>query len=305
MRTSPSTRGMLLVLAATAGFASLGTLAGLAYETGMSSPVFVMLRAILGATLIGALLAVRPALRTPLGGIPSHERGMLLLAIVLNGAFNLALFGAFALATVPIALALYFTYPALVAVSSVALGRERFTRARVLGLVVAMVGVTLLLAERLAGAGGAVPLGILLACGAAALQAAYIVVARAGFPSVNAELAIMLVLVGGAVMAAGLAAATDGLAAFDGWSTRPGPWLAVLAAALFGTAAAKVWVLKGLRLIGGTRTAVIMLGEPFGGIVLAAVVLDQPLTPIEAAGGLLIVVAALLVQRAAPGRSGE
>jgi drug/metabolite transporter (DMT)-like permease len=75
----------------------------------------------------------------------------------------------------------------------------------------------------------------------------------------------------------------------------------VLGAALLGTAAAKVWVLKGLRLLGGTRTAIIMLGEPLGGILLAAVVLNQPLTAAEAAGGALIIVAALLVQRPAPG----
>jgi drug/metabolite transporter (DMT)-like permease len=77
----------------------------------------------------------------------------------------------------------------------------------------------------------------------------------------------------------------------------------VLAAAVLGTAAAKVWVLRGLRLLGGTRTAIIMLGEPLGGILLAAVVLEHSLAPLEAVGGVLIVVAALLVQRPAPGRT--
>jgi drug/metabolite transporter (DMT)-like permease len=87
------------------------------------------------------------------------------------------------------------------------------------------------------------------------------------------------------------------------WAGDPGAWLAVLAAAVLGTAAAKVWVLRGLRLLGGTRTAIIMLGEPLGGILLAAVVLEQSLAPLEAVGGVLIVVAALLVQRPAPGRT--
>jgi drug/metabolite transporter (DMT)-like permease len=50
-----------------------------------------------------------------------------------------------------------------------------------------------------------------------------------------------------------------------------------------------------------------MLAEPLGGILLAAAVLGQSLAPVEGVGGLLIVVAALLVQRPAPGRasSGE
>jgi drug/metabolite transporter (DMT)-like permease len=299
-RDSPL-RGAALVVAATAGFASLGTLACLAYEGGMSSPTFVMLRAGCGAALLGSLLAMRPSLRQPLGAFPARQRGMLLLAVGINGIFNLALFGAFALATVPITLAIYFTYPALVALVSVALGRERFTAARVIGLALGMVGVAFLLGERLANPGDAIPLGIALAVAAAGLQAAYLVVARSGFPAVPAELAITLVLVGGAVMAATLVAVTEGAHAFADWSADPAPWLAVLAAAVFGTAAAKVWVLKGLRLIGGTRTAIIMLGEPLGGIILAGLVLDQPLTPLEAAGGALILIAALLVQRPAPG----
>jgi len=303
MTHDPALRGALLVLAATAGFASLGTLAGLAYEAGMSSPTFVMLRAGIGAALLGGLVARRPSLRPPLAAVPSGQRRMLLLAVVVNGTFNLALFGAFALATVPIALAIYFTYPVIVALVSVALGRERFTVPRVTALALAMAGLALLVGEGLVNPGDAAPLGFALALAAAGLQAAYIVVARSGFAAVPAEMAITLVLVGGAAMAALLVAATEGAGAFAAWSGDPTAWLAVLGAALIGTAAAKVWVIKGLRLLGGTRTAIIMVGEPLGGILLAAVVLGQPLTPLEAAGGVLIIVAALFVLRRAPGRA--
>ena len=296
--------GALLVLAATAGFASLGTLAGLAYEAGMSAPAFVMLRAALGATLLAGLLAARPVLWVPPGRIEAGQRRMLALAVAINGVFNLALFGAFALATVPVALAVYFTYPVMVAVASVALGRERFTMLRLAALGLAMTGVVLVMGERLIGA-EAVPYGILLAVVAAACQAAYIVISRSGFPAVTAETAITLVLVGGAAIAAVAVAATDGGDFLAGWATDAGAWLALVAAAVIGTAAAKVWVLKGLRLLGGTRTAVIMLGEPVGGILLAAVVLNQPLTSLEAAGGGLIILAALLAQRPAAGRLSE
>jgi drug/metabolite transporter (DMT)-like permease len=303
MISDPARRGALLVVAATAGFASLGTLAGLAYEAGMSSPTFVMLRAGIGAALLGGLVAWRPSLRPRLAAVPSGQRGMLLVAVVVNGTFNLALFGAFALATVPIALAIYFTYPVIVALVSVALGRERFTVPRVTALALAMAGLALLVGEGLVNPGDAAPLGFALALAAAGLQAAYIVVARSGFAAVPAEMAITLVLVGGAAMAALLVAATEGAGAFAAWSGDPTAWLAVLGAALIGTAAAKVWVIKGLRLLGGTRTAIIMVGEPLGGILLAAVVLGQPLTPLEAAGGVLIIVAALFVLRRAPGRA--
>jgi drug/metabolite transporter (DMT)-like permease len=303
MKPSSQARGALLVVAATAGFASLGTLAGLANEAGMGSSSFVTLRAAIGATLLAGLLALRPALWVPLAAVPPRQRLMLLAAVGINGSFNLALFGAFALATVPVTLAIYFTYPALVALASVALGRERFAPLRLAGLALAMAGVVLLLGGRLWGGADAHPLGLVLAGTAAALQASYIVIARSGFPAVSAEQAITLVLAGGAAMAAVAVVTTDEAGSLARWAGDPGAWLAVLAAAVLGTAAAKVWVLRGLRLLGGTRTAIIMLGEPLGGILLAAVVLEQSLAPLEAVGGVLIVVAALLVQRPAPGRT--
>ena len=307
MKPSGPARGAMLVLAATAGFASLGTLAGLADRAGMGSSTFVTLRAAIGASLLAGLLALRPGLWSPLRWVPARQRMALLAAVASNGAFNLALFGAFALASVPVTLAVYFTYPALVAAASVALGRERLTALRLAGLALAITGVALLLGERLRdGAGGeALPLGMVLAVTAATLQAVYLVISRSGFPAVAAEQAITLVLVGGAAMAAITVVATGEAGSMDRWSREPAAWLAVLAAAVIGTAAAKVWVLRGLRLLGGTRTAVIMLGEPLGGILLAAAVLGQSLAPMEAVGGLLIVVAAVLVQRPAPGRHAQ
>jgi drug/metabolite transporter (DMT)-like permease len=307
MKPSGQARGALLVVAATAGFASLGTLAGLAERAGMGSSTFVALRAALGAALLAGLLALRPGLWVPLSRVPARQRVALGAAVAVNGAFNLALFGAFALATVPVTLAIYFTYPALVAAASVALGRERLTAMRFAGLALAAAGIALLLGGRLLDGGRAEPMGLVLAATAATLQASYLVISRSGFPAVAAEQAITLVLAGGAAMAAIIVLAAGEGGSLSRWAAEPAAWLAVVVAAVVGTAAAKVWVLRGLRILGGTRTAVIMLGEPLGGTLLAAAVLGQSLAPVEGVGGLLIVVAALLVQRPAPGRasSGE
>lgn len=298
-----STRGALLVLTASLGFATLGTLSGIAYQAGMSPAAFVTMRAVLGAALLGMLLAARPGLWTRIAALATRERAMLTVAIVVNGAFNLALFAAFGVMAVGIVLGIYFTYPIVVWIASVALRRERVTVARALALTLAMAGIGLILAERL-GAGGSAPLGLALAAAAAAGQATYIVISRHGFPSVSPEQAITLVLLGGAAMAMVAALLAEGPSAFGGaWVASGAAWLAVVAAAVLGTAAAKVWVLRGLRLLGGTRTAVIMLVEPVGGVVLASVVLSQSISLIEASGGLLILAAAVIVQVPAPARS--
>jgi drug/metabolite transporter (DMT)-like permease len=74
---------------------------------------------------------------------------------------------------------------------------------------------------------------------------------------------------------------------------------------LAGTLAAgipSILFLRGIRTIGGTRTGILMLFEPVVGVVLAAVLLREGLTPIQLAGGACILAAAVLVQRSADGR---
>jgi drug/metabolite transporter (DMT)-like permease len=299
---SDTVRGALLVFAASLGFATLGTLSSISYGEGMGPAAFVTLRAVLGAALLGILLAARPRLWSPLSSLARREQVMLGAAVAINGAFNLVLFAAFQATDVGIVLAIYFSYPVIVWLASVALRRERVTAARIVALGLAMVGVVLIVAERLIGAHTA-PIGLALAVAAALGQASYIVVARHGFPSVGAEQAITLVLLGGALMAGAAALLADGVTAFTGeWTTSIVAWLAVLAAAILATAAAKVWVLRGLRLLGGTRTAVIQLVEPVGGLVLAALILGQALSRVEIAGGLLVLAAAVIVQ--VPARAG-
>jgi hypothetical protein len=58
--------------------------------------------------------------------------------------------------------------------------------------------------------------------------------------------------------------------------------------------------LTGIRLIGGTGAGILMLFEPVVGVALAAWLLDEGLTPIQVVGGLAILLAALILQRAAP-----
>ena len=57
----------------------------------------------------------------------------------------------------------------------------------------------------------------------------------------------------------------------------------------------------GVRRIGGTRTAMVMLAEPVVAVVAAAIVLDQPVTFTEVVGGGAILLAAALVQRPTSG----
>jgi drug/metabolite transporter (DMT)-like permease len=137
----------------------LGTLSNLAYRAGMSAPMFTVLRAGIGALTLAALIAVTRRPTVAVRRLPRPERVSLAIAIVANATLNLALFAAYGAMSVALVLAVYFTYPILVALASVALGRERFTPARVAGLVLATAGLALVLARRPAPRSGSRRLG--------------------------------------------------------------------------------------------------------------------------------------------------
>jgi drug/metabolite transporter (DMT)-like permease len=61
--------------------------------------------------------------------------------------------------------------------------------------------------------------------------------------------------------------------------------------------------LTGIRLIGGTRTGILMLLEPVVALALASILLGEALRPIQLAGAAAILFAALLLQRAS--RTGD
>ncbi|MFL5677044.1 MAG: EamA family transporter, partial [Chloroflexota bacterium] len=72
---------------------------------------------------------------------------------------------------------------------------------------------------------------------------------------------------------------------------------------LFAAAIPSIMFLTGIRLIGGTRAGILMLFEPVVGVVLAALLLDERLAPIQVVGGFAILAAALVLQRSAVGAS--
>jgi drug/metabolite transporter (DMT)-like permease len=284
-------------------FATLGSLSGIAYRAGMGSATFVTVRAAIGAMVLLAVICLRSGCWVRLGSLSSRDRLMLGTAMAANATLNLTLFAAYGEMAVALVLAVYFTYPMLVSVASVLIGRERFTPVRSAGLLLAVAGLALIMWDQV-GAAALTPLGIAWALAAAVCQASYLTVSRAGYTRVPVEQATVLMLAGGGLLAGAVALAVDLPAGRLGtWVTDPSAWGAVLVAGLLGAALAKVWLLRAVRLLGGTRTAVLMLFEPVVGVLLAAVVLAQAITLLEALGGLVILSAAVLVQRPAPGRN--
>ena len=290
--------GTLDVSVAAIALGSLATVSALAYRSGMTPAAFVTSRALLGAGIL-AVYAWFRGITWPRDGLRGAERRMLLIAIVANGSMNLLLFGAFGAMAVALSMAVYYCYPLLVAMMDVAIGRERGSSRLAVALATAIGGLVLVVGSQVGEAAQPSVVGVLLAAGAAGAQAIFFVVSRDGYPSVPAEHATALILLGGAVLSGVAVMVVGEVGATGDWIVSPTALLMVVLAGTVGAAVAKLLLLRGVRAIGSTRAALLMLIEPVAGVVIAAIVLSQAIAPVQVVGGVAILAAATMVR---PGR---
>jgi len=300
---SGATSGVLTILLAAGMFGTLGVLSRTAYAQGLGPFSFVTWRAALGAIGLWAAVVLgrgrgRPVL--PWSAMATRSRRALVAAALLAAWTNLAIFLAFERTTIALALLGFYTYPALVAAASIALGRERLDAGRAFALVLATVGMA---AVVLGGTSGSLQLdllGLVAALAAAAGQAAFVLVARE-YGEVPAGQAMATILVGTAVASAVVAIVAEGAPQLLA-PLAQAPLLALMSWVGIFAAAVPSWLLLvGIRRLGAVRTGVVMLAEPVVGVLLAAAFLAEAVTPLQAIGGLTILVAAFLVQRESAG----
>jgi drug/metabolite transporter (DMT)-like permease len=297
------TSGFLMVLGAAALFGTLGPLSRFAYDDGMEPAAFVAWRALIGAIGAAAFVAWRirtgPSHLVRPGELPTRVRITLFVATSMGFFLNLLMFIAFDLVTVALALLCFYSYPAMVAAINVSLGRDRLDGSKVVALGLALVGMVAVVASQLDPSAGIrfVPLGVAFAIGAALCQTVFIVISRDGYSAVPSEQAMtltLLVTVVGATLLAILGGRVETLA-FPLQTPSVLPLL--LFAGIFAAAIPSIAFLSGVRTVGGTRAGILMLFEPVVGVALAAWLLGERLMPIQLAGALAILAAAVILQR--------
>jgi drug/metabolite transporter, DME family len=295
--------GFVIVLGAAALFGTLGPLSRFAYDAGMEPAAFVAWRAFIavGATLafVAWRLGRGSTRLVHLGSLSRRTQLTLFVAGLMGFSLNLCMFIAFDRITVALALLGFYTYPALVAVANVALGRERLDTARLIALGLALLGMVAVVASQLDPNAGIRfdALGFGLALGAAVSQMVFVVISRDGYREVPTEQAMTTVLgisVAGAASVAILSGHPEALALPI---QQPSVLPLLLFTGIFAAAIPSLAFLAGLRVIGGTRAGILMLFEPVVGVVLAAWLLGEALAPIQLAGALAILGAAVILQR--------
>jgi drug/metabolite transporter (DMT)-like permease len=291
--------GILLCLASAAAFGAMGIFGKLAYDAGATVGTVLAVRFLIAAALFWALVAGTGAIRQ-LRTLPRRDVG---LALVLGGVGYSAQAGAYfaALQRLDASLLslLLYTFPAMVAVAAIVLGRERANRRMAAALLLASAGLVLVLAG--AGAGALDPLGTTLGIAAAVIYTIYILASAPVAGRVSPLLLSALVCTG--------AATTLTLAGLVGGELRLGAvtatgfaWLACIA--VVSTVGAITLFFAGLRRVGPTTASILSTAEPVTTVGLAFLAFGESLAPVQLAGGALVVTAVLVLsapRRAAPG----
>ena len=184
-----------------------------------------------------------------------------------------------------------YTFPAIVTVAAVALGRERLDRRRVLALGLVSTGLVLILGT--AGASNVNGVGVALGLGAAFTYSAYILISDGVARRLPALMLATLVCTGAALSLTVGSALTGQLrpeeVTLAGWG-----WLACIA--VVSTVGAITLFFAGLSRVGPTSASILSTFEPVVTVVLAAAVLAEHLAPIQLAGGALVLTAVLVLR---------
>lgn len=285
--------GVAFVVVSAVAFGAMAILARFAFSSGVDTTTLLALRFGTASVAMLALLRARK-MALPRGS----TLGMLIaLGAAGYGGQAICYFTALRLAPAGLAALLLYLHPALVAVLATVFLHEKLTVFKLAALATALLGTALTIIPAIGGealaAAPQLPTGLAFALASAAFYAVYIVVAAAigrrarplpmSAVVITSAAAVFLVLT--LIRGPRLPQTIDG-------------WLAVAGIALLSTVMAITLYFAGLERIGPVRASTLSTIEPLCTVVLAAIVLDESIAPVQLAGGALILAAAVLIARA-------
>ena len=274
-----------MIVVSAFSFGSISVLTVLTTRAGTALLTAMAWRYLLAALLLGA------------GGSMSRLRAIprqRIVQLMLIGGFGQALItylSLHALEYIPVGpLAfLFYTYPAWVTVLAAIRRTERLTPVRIVALMLALAGVTVMVG---APTGKLNPIGVTLALASALLYSAYLPALEHVQEGVPALLASFL-LIAGAAISFVIAAL------FASELFLPGSipvWVNIFLLAFVSTVIAFWSLVKGLSVLGPVRTAIIATVEPFFTAILGALILGNQFNTATLIGGVLIAAAVSLIE---------
>ncbi len=285
--SAPPRAGILLVLAAATLWGTTGTAQAFA-PSGALPPVVGALRLLLGGFSLLVIAALSGALRR-LGTLP--RMGTLLAAIFI-AAYQLLFFAGVARTGVAVGTILGIgSAPIFGGILGALIRKETLARSWFLATVLALAGSVLMI-----GVKGSVvvdPLGVCLAVGAGLAYSLFTLVSK-GLLETHPPLAVSGVVFSlGAVMLLPVLVGAN-LA----WLLQPAGALVILHLGLVATALAYILFTTGLRRVQVSTATTLTLAEPLTAGLVGVILLGEKLTPVTAAGILLLLGGLVLISLA-------
>jgi len=276
--------GILLIAISAASFGTLAIFGRYVYADGMDIFTALFIRFGVSALFMTLVLILRKE-RFPSGRILAQLVGMGAVGYV--GQSFLYLSSIKYASTGLVALLLYL-YPMFVFILSVIILHEKVTVAKVVALVLAVVGAALTVDPD-----GGQLLGVMMIIAAALVYSVYIIVGANVMKHVTAFQSSTVIFAS--------AGAVYGMLTFANGAHLPESntgWFAMLGMVVFSTIIAITTFLAGLELVGPTNAAMLSTLEPVVTVLLAAWLFGERLTPVTLLGGGLILAAVLVLTRA-------
>ena len=277
--------GIGLVGVSATSFGVMPILSKYAYDDGTEPVGLLAVRFTVAAVVLGAIVVLRRLPRPPRRTVVA----LLLLGGVGYLVESLAYFEALTRTSASLVALLLYLYPALVVVLSAIAFRERPSRVTASCVAASLVGTALTIGP----VGGGETTGVLLGALAALAYAVYIIVSARVVRSLNP-------LMAGSWVIAGAAASYLLLAAVRRPQLPPtaDAWAAALAIGLLCTVVAMVTLFAGFARLGASDASVVSTVEPVVTVALAALLLDERLSPLQLAGGVVVLAAVVVLARA-------
>lgn len=281
-----ATLGTIFVLAAAAGFGTIGIFGELAALVNLELATLLPIRFACATIIVSVLAVVRD------WSLPSTHRDWLLM-FGLGGIYTimtLLFFFSLRSLTAGLATIVLYTYPIFVVVFSVALQTEAMTPQKLLALTTTILGVIIVIGiDNL----GIDPSGVLLSLGAALCYAVYTMGSRSVVTQVTPRGLTLGVLIGTTVtmIAYGV---------IDGGLSLPREqihWGVICGIVIFSTVLPHILFYQGVSRLEASRVGIVSTVEPVVTVILGVVLLNEALTIPIIIGGGFVLIGVILAQR--------
>ena len=276
--------GALNVALSATCFGAMAIFAKFAYLGGADVVAVLSMRFTIAAVVMWLVMRQR--------GIGWPRKANLRLLMVMGGlcyvAQSFSFFSALNYASAALVALLLYLHPFIVTLFGARLFGQALTRVRIACVLTALAGTALVIGADVSGQ----PLGVALGILAALLYSVYLLIGNRVMRNENPLAAATVVMISAAVVFCLFALITR--PAFPQTVTS---WAAVFAIAVVSTAIAMVTLFIGIRHLGAADAATLSTLEPLVTALLGALLLDERLSTVQWIGGLVIVVAVVVLAR--------